>query len=260
MIGDPLCLDLTRDRELGKPALYLHLRDYILAVVFFEQLPFARIMLRQIADTAAIGFGGRTRYAEVSDQRLACGKFLFILRQSKRPSGGVESCGVTAVQAVELSTPPLGKPFFRRVVPVALQLKIPAQAVPFKGSVIGMLYRIGVKQVLEYLLRKILLFGEVHYPHRRSVETVSEQENLEGRALGVPIEPGFSNVDVAVCLDIDREMFHFNRGCRRCSCPRACTQVREPAAMPVPADKHKPEAVPLEPDWDSRYRHCRLPA
>ena len=104
---------------------------------------------------------GFTRYTPASGTKelkaAVAAKFL----RENGLSGGVQAGGIPAVQAVQHGAPPLREPLLRGIVPVAFQAEVPAQAVPLEGGVIGVLYRVGVKQVPEDLLRQILTVAAV---------------------------------------------------------------------------------------------------
>ena len=50
----PLALHLVRHREVGQPALELHLRHYVLGIVGLEQIPFCRVVVGQVPCPAAV--------------------------------------------------------------------------------------------------------------------------------------------------------------------------------------------------------------
>ena len=135
LIHLPLALDFVGYREIFQPAGDLHLGHHVLGVVGLEQIPFIRVMLREVSGAPAVGFGGLAGHTEIPDQGLAGGQLPFVFGKAQRLAGGVQAQRIPAIGRLQLRVPPLGKPQLRRPTGTLFQMEIPAEAVPLERGV-----------------------------------------------------------------------------------------------------------------------------
>ena len=103
----PLTLHPLGHRETAQAVLDLHFGHNVLPVVLNEQLPLRRIMSGQVARAAAVGDRLSARRAEILDKSLAGRQLLLVLRQTECLAGGIQTCRIPAVQAVQHGAAPL---------------------------------------------------------------------------------------------------------------------------------------------------------
>ena len=89
------------------------------------------------------------------------------------------------------------------------RLKVPTDAVPFKGSVIGVLLYIWIEQHLhELIIKRSARLRHVDHDWRLPVEGVTEKQDLEVRVLRVFVQSGLCDRLRTVSLNINRKMMH----------------------------------------------------
>lgn len=200
-VGLPLLLHKIRNDERAEPALDLHFRHNVLRVVLLEKLPFFRFVRREVARALPVGFRRFAGLAEIPDKPRADGELLLVLREPQRLTGCAQTRRIATVEAVKHRVAPLVKPARRILNP-----KEPAQAVPLKSGIVGVLERVRAHAMLDDLRGDLLPPCQINHARRRTVEAVAEEQHFERRALRIAVQPRLADLYVGICLNVDRQM------------------------------------------------------
>ena len=176
---------------------------HVADIVLPENRPLGGVVLRQVAGAPAVGLGGLAGAAEVADQRSALTHFGFVLRQLQGFARVLQAGGQPAVHGVYHAVLPLVEP----VLTLGLwQLKVFAQAPPFKGGIPRALGDAGVKQQRLHAVKgKGSGFGQVQQLHAVVVRGKAAKQNLKVGVLGVAVCAHRADVLRAVGFQINRE-------------------------------------------------------
>ena len=161
-------------------------------VIRFEKRPFLRRVLRQVAGTTAVCFGGGTGLAEIADQLLAFAHLLLIQRQ----------CRANAHQGqrqAEVCRPDHGAAPLCRVEELVIQhSQIPGQAHALEIGVKRPLGDAPIRKRREDFLRDTLAASQIDHLHRIIVHRITKQQNLKIRRFTVAVDRRFIQVNAGI--------------------------------------------------------------
>ena len=175
-----------------KALLNAHLRFHVPQVIRFEKRPFFRRVLRQIAGTTAVCFGGGTGLAEVADQLLAFAQLLLIQRQRRahthQGKGQAEVCRPDHGAA----------PLCRVEELVVRHSQIPGQAHALKVGVKRPLGNALICKRCKNFFRNALAAGQIDHLHGVVVHRITKQQNLKIRRFAVAIHRRLAQIDAGI--------------------------------------------------------------
>ena len=170
---------------------------YIASAIFHEPLPLLRRVSRKISRPAAVRFRRGTGLAEVVDEARAL--FDLLIFQLQRGANTVQTQGQAVIGREDHAVLPLSE---------GLRIASPLlEAGALKLGVVCDLYDVRVCQISDDLVidREACLYvraGQVQNMDWTVVVGISDQKDLEHRALDIPEDTDGADVLVTVCLDV----------------------------------------------------------
>ena len=178
--------------------VYLRLRRHVLSAVVLEQLPFRRVMVREVPAPPAVPRSRRAGDAEVPDQLLPDPHLPFVLREPHGPPCCVQRCRKAAIEGMHHGAVPLA----------CRAVEEPVQAVYLKGRIMGHFFHGRVAQRPDDVPWDPFPRGAVYYAHRSAIDGIREQQYLEVRGLHVSVQPRLLYVHAGVRLQVYVQGLH----------------------------------------------------
>ena len=202
-VGLPFTLHVFRHGDPAEPVGHGHLGHDVLGVVFLEELPLLRVVLRVVPGAAAVGLRRPAGHAEVVDQRLAGAELLRVLRQAEGLADGAQTCRESGIQALDHRAAPL--------VDREISAEVAPERQPLEHSVVRSFRDLRIDQRFQEPLRQRLALGEIHDLHLGPIEGERAQQDLKVRALYVLVGAGLGDRHAGVGFQVRAEVVHAAR-------------------------------------------------